>query len=346
MRAIRKLAPEPAAVELVEAERPAPSHDEALVGVAAAGVCGTDVGVYQWTGYEWVEPPVTLGHEFAGTVVETGGAVCSVAEGDEVVAMPNRCCGECRPCRQGDRHVCENPTIVGIHVDGGMADFVRVPEEQLLAVPDDMPLHTAAVAEPAAVGVHATDVHVTATDDVVVVQGVGPIGVLTAYAIRARTSRPPIIVGTTADETVRFPLVRDLGFDTVNVEDGDLGTAIRDHAGGHGADVVVDATGHPRGIEQAIDVVGNGGTVVVVGTPHEPSSLNVSEVVRSEIEIRGSFAARQQDFDPALELLRNHVDAEAVTTTVDPTDPTSLFEAMDDNRVIKPVFDFAQEGEQ
>lgn len=342
MRAIRKLSPVSGAVDLREVDRPVPEDREVLVAVDTAGVCGTDAGIYNWAGYEWIKTPVTLGHEFAGIVVGTGREVTSITVGDKVVALPNGSCGRCYSCQQGNRHICRDAIITGIHVDGGFADFATVPEDQLLVVPEDVPLPVAAMTEPTAVGVHATEDNATVEeDDNVVVQGVGPIGVLTALVVQKQSPESIVIIGTNADEAVRFPFVQDLGFETINVEDTvDLAAVYHDHTQGTDADIVFDATGHPRGIEQAIKLVRKKGAVIIVGTPHESATVNVSRIVRSEIQITGSFAARLQNFERALELLRDDIDVDGLTTTYQPTESTKTFEDMLDKRVVKPVFTF------
>lgn len=341
MRAIRKHAPEQGAVRTVDVDRPTPDCDEVLVSVTAAGVCGTDAHIYDWDGYEWVDTPVTLGHEFAGVVRSVGDDVDRFEPGDEVIAVPIRGCGDCFQCREVGEFVCDQFVATGIHEDGGFADFGTIPADALVSVPADLSLEAAALTEPAAVATRAVVERGAVTvDDHVVVAGVGPIGVLTAYAARASGAASVTLLGTDADEPVRFPRLADLSFDTVNVQRSDANDAVEARLGSRTPDVVLDATGSPRGLGQALDLVRPGGRIVVVGTPSAPASVDVSAVVRSEVDVFGSYSASLPDFRRATAIVRDHVDVDRLTTTYDVADPTDAFADMLENRAIKPIFSF------
>lgn len=265
--------------------------------------------------------------------------------GEQVVVIPIRGCNDCISCNDGQPHVCENPEIIGLHTDGGMADFVTVPADQLFILPSDYSFLMAALLEPTAVAVHAiTDRVEIADDDFVVVQGVGPIGLLLALTVRHTASCSLLVAGTNADRTDRLPVARELGFETVNVQEADLGATVRDYTAGRGTDVILDATGHPTGLEQALDVIGTRGTIVTVGTPYERASTDVSRIVRNEVTVTGSFAAKKQNFEQATQVLDSGVDEGMITTCYRPADRTKPFEDLLNNQVIKPIIQFDEDN--
>lgn len=336
----------PESVEVQEGERPSPGPDEVLVRVHSAGLCGSDAHAYKYeAGYEWIPIPRVMGHEYSGEVVSVGENVNTFSPGDRIVEEPIHHCGSCFQCKNGQENVCQNFSITGMHRDGAYADYTVVDPEHLHAVPDSVPLDHAAITEPTSIATRAvfTQSKVTPGDDVLV-EGPGPIGVLTAV-IADSMGANVLVSGLNKDATARLPQLESIGIDTIDVEEESLEERTDARTDGVGFDVVFDTTGHHSGVELAVDVVRKGGQVVVVGLPGDTSEVFVTPVVRGEIDVNTSYGSTWTNFEQALRLMENGtVDAtDIVDTSFSTSDPAAAFEAFLNSEVIKPVFSFADE---
>ena len=277
MWAIRKLRAEPGLV-LEEAPIPEPGPDDVLVRVEAASLCGTDLHIFHWD--EWaanrVRPPLTLGHEFAGTVVEVGKDVRHVATGDYVSAESHVTCGMCFYCRSGQAHMCEQTEILGVDRDGAFAEFVVVPESVVwLNDRTKLPPEIATLQEPFGNAVFATSQHDLAAKTVAVL-GCGPVGLFSVGIARASGAGRVL-----ASDRVpfRLDLARKMGAaEVVNVDDvADVPKWFQEHNEGEHIDVVFEMSGSPKAIVDAFRIVRNGGNVVLFGIPAKPVELDVAQ---------------------------------------------------------------------
>ncbi|MGZ4308301.1 MAG: L-threonine 3-dehydrogenase [Gaiellaceae bacterium] len=279
MPALRKLAREPG-LSLVELPVPEPGEGEVLVEVEAASVCGTDLHIERWDGWAQhrIAPPLTLGHEFAGTVAATGPSVRLAAEGDYVSAESHVTCGACFQCRTGHAHMCEQTSILGVDRDGAFAQYVVVPESVLW--PNDrtkLPPEIATLQEPFGNAVFATSDH-ELTGRSVAVLGCGPVG-LFAIGI-ARASGAAVVLA--ADRSAfRLELATRMGASAVVDVD-----AVEDEAGwflehheGLGFDVVFEMSGAGRAVADAFRIARNGGKVVLFGIPDRPVAIDIAETL-------------------------------------------------------------------
>jgi threonine 3-dehydrogenase len=279
MRAIRKVERGPG-LTLDEVPVPVPGADEVLVEVEAASVCGTDLHIHQWD--EWsqhrIMPPLTLGHEFAGTVVEVGKDVRHVKPGDYVSAESHITCGMCFHCRTGQAHMCEHTRILGVDRNGAFAEFVAVPEAVIWK--NDrakLPPEIATLQEPFGNAVFATSAQDLAGRSVAVL-GCGPIGLFTIGIAKASGAAGVLA----ADRTpFRLGLANRMGArDVVNVaEEKDVPAWFREQNEGYGLDVVFEMSGSPRAITDAFRIVRNGGRVVLFGIPSRPVEIDVAEAL-------------------------------------------------------------------
>jgi threonine 3-dehydrogenase len=278
MRAIRKVEPAPG-LKLDEVPVPQPGPDEVLVQVEAASICGTDLHIHQWD--EWsqhrVRPPLTLGHEFAGTVVETGKDVRHAKEGDYISAESHITCGMCFHCRTGQGHMCEHTRILGVDRNGAFAEYVVVPEAVIWKNDRKLPPEIATLQEPFGNAVFATSSQDLAGRSVAVL-GCGPIGLFTIGIARASGA-----AGVwAADRTpFRMGLGKRMGAnDVVDVSaTNDVPGWFREQNEGYGVDVVFEMSGSPRAITDAFKVVRNGGRVILFGIPSRPVEIDVAEAL-------------------------------------------------------------------
>jgi len=336
----------PREIEVQEREEPDPGPDEVLVRVHTAGVCGSDAHAYTYEGgYEWIQMPRIMGHEYSGEVVDVGADVTDFAVGDKVVEEPIHDCGECFQCKNGQPNVCQNFSITGMHRDGAYRQLTTVAQRHLHHVPEDLPLKHAAITEPLSIATRAVlEQSVVQPGEDVLVFGPGPIGVLTA-AVADSIGANVLVAGLSKDAEHRFPLLDEMGVDTLDIQEHDLEDHADERTDGKLFDVVFDTTGHHSGVEQAVEVVRKGGQIVVVGLPGEPSEVFMTPLVRGEVDLNTSYGSTWRNFEQALRLLENgSVDPEPVMDTgysVD--DPSAAFEDFLDSRTVKPVFSFADE---
>jgi L-iditol 2-dehydrogenase len=310
-------------IEVRDVPEPKPGSGEVKIEIAACGVCGTDIHVRHDKFPYW--PPVILGHEFTGTVVELGPDCRYSKVGERVVAEPHtRACGHCRLCRTGNIQICPEKRSPGWGIDGGMAPFICYPEKLLHRIPSHMTWKQAAMVEPTANLV--TDLLERTRlvpGDFAVVQGPGPIGLLAAMAARAAGARDVAIIGTPGDVELRLAKARELGFRSlINIGETDPVEAVAELTGGIGADVVVECSGSPRAIPLTVELVRKQGKICVVGMtggrtvelPWDRFCFKVAEVV---FNLSTSYTS----WDRAISLIATgRMEAERLVTHAEPLD--------------------------
>ena len=280
MIAVRKPGPrEGLVVEDVPIPEIAP--DEVLVAVEAASICGTDLHVWEWD--EWsqqrIKPPLTMGHEFAGTVVEIGSDVRHVSVGDYVSAESHVTCGMCFQCRTGQAHMCPRTRILGVDRDGCFAEYVALPESVIWQNDrDKLPPEIATLQEPFGNAVFATLAHELAGQSVGVL-GCGPIGLFSTGIAKASGASSVMAVDI---NDFRLSLAKKMGADeTFNPKtagpDGDIADWLITTNGGFGVDVLLEMSGAPSAIDAAFRGVRNGGRVTLFGIPSSPVRIDVAE---------------------------------------------------------------------
>jgi len=266
MLGLFKTAKGPGNMELREAPVPHPGAGEVLIEVKAAAICGTDIHILHDAFPYW--PPVILGHEFSGRIVEVGEGVTGYRNGDRVVAEPHtKACGKCELCRTGHIQLCSAKRSPGWGIDGAFARYLVMPEHLLHRLPEGLSLREAALVEPTANVVQdVLERGVVEPNDFVVVFGPGPIGLLSVMAAKAAGASAVALVGVKADAAIRLPLGRQIGADHVILADEeDVVDAVEELTGGRGADLVVEASGSPSAIAAAPRVVRRLGRITAIG---------------------------------------------------------------------------------
>lgn len=303
-------------LELRDVPEPQVKAGEVKIEIAACGICGTDVHVKHDEFPYW--PPVTLGHEFAGTVVEVGPNCRSAKVGERVVAEPhNLSCGVCYLCRTGNTHICASKRSPGWGVDGGMAKFICYPEKLLHRMPEGMTFDQGALVEPTANAV--TDVieraRITAGDFAVVI-GPGPIGLLAAMVARAAGAREVVVIGTPADAALRLKKAQELGFITVNLGEANPVDVVMSLTGGIGADLVIECSGSPRAIPGTIDLVRKLGKICVIGlTGNRPVEVPWDKFSFKVVEVIFNLSTSYTSWDRTIALIhKGLVPAEKIVT--------------------------------
>ncbi|MGD9137610.1 MAG: alcohol dehydrogenase catalytic domain-containing protein [Desulfobacterales bacterium] len=253
-------------LEIRSVEDPVVGEKEVLLKVKAAGICGTDIHIMEDRFPN--NPPVILGHEFSGEIVDVGIDVSEYKVGDRVVSEPHKGgCGTCRYCLTGEVEVCRNKKAIGYKIDGCFASHISMPVTSLHRIPSNVTYEQAALTEPMAVAVKGVlERTKIEAEDFVMVSGCGPIGLLAAAAAKAEGARAVMITGTNGDEKLRLPAARALGIDhVVNVQKDNALQMVQELTDGAGADVVVEASGAEPAIRQAFDLVKIDGRICGLG---------------------------------------------------------------------------------
>jgi alcohol dehydrogenase/L-iditol 2-dehydrogenase len=248
--------------------------------------------------------PVTLGHEFGGTIAAAGRAVRGFREGDRVVSETAAViCGICGMCRSGRYNLCPSRKGFGYGVNGAMARFVKAPARCLHHVPDALPFDLACLAEPHAVAYNAMCVNATVRPgDLVVVLGPGPIGLLCARMAALAGAHPLVVAGLSGDGP-RLETATALGAThVVDVQAQDLATVVRGLRP-LGADLVCDASGSSRTFDAALSLVKPDGQIVKVGWSPESRAVNVNPLVQKNVRLQGSFSHNWPIWERVIELL-------------------------------------------
>lgn len=294
--------PSPDLVEIVSEEVPPVGAHEALVRMIVAGVCGSDTHAMHGH-HPQMKLPYYPGHEVVGIVEAVGEAVSGLAVGARVTPEPTLPCGECKMCRTGRENVCENLEFFGCGFrEGGMADVFTVRADRLHVIPDDLTDLQAALIEPLATPVHAVRLAGDLRGKTVAILGAGTIALLVLAVARYRGASR--IVMTDVLESKR-QLALDLGADAaLDAADPDIAVAVIAELG-ETADVVFDCVSIQPTVDSAIEMVGKGGTVVIVGVPQKPVTLPLPTIQDRQVRLQGAATYVAEDYTDAIEIIRS-----------------------------------------
>jgi L-iditol 2-dehydrogenase len=303
MIAVQKIARGVGNIELQEVPEPHAGDGQVIIEVQAAGICGTDLHIYL-DEFE-TNPPVTIGHELAGVIVELGRGVVGWKVGDRVTTETYfSTCGHCLDCRRGRRNLCLHRRSIGSKKDGAFAKYLLTPASNLHLVPEELDLESAALTEPLACTVHGVlETAGVQAGDNVVLTGPGPIGLL-AMQLAKIAGATVIIIGTHLD-IERLKLAKLLGADAVfNIEEVDhLGDTVKDVFGADGADLVIECSGAAPAAKTLIDVARRGARFCQMGLYGKPITFDQDAVCYKELVVTGTNASVTSAWPKALKLL-------------------------------------------
>ncbi len=282
---------------------PEPGPGEVQIRVTRAAVCGTDSA--EWDhGPLLTRPPVILGHEFTGEVLATGPDVADWTSGDRVVSGAGVSCGRCDWCQVGKTNLCQDYFTLGLHVDGGLAEYVNAPASTLVRVPDDLSDDAAALAQPLAVAMHAVRRSGVKSDEKCVVIGTGGIGAFIVAAVRAAGVTD--LVAIDIDDGRLHTATRLGASATVNAMGLDLGDVVAGATAPNGAHVIIEASGAPHAPAAAFRAARRGGRVVLVGLQAAPREVDLFSLTIREVDVIGTLAhVLAEDLSESLEVLRS-----------------------------------------
>lgn len=323
-------------LEVQEKPEPQTGENQVKIEVKYAGICGSDLHTYE--GHYKVAVPVTLGHEFAGEVVEVGEGVTAFKVGDRVTSETTfYICGKCKYCKTGDYNLCNHRKGLGSQQDGGFTNYLVAQQESVHHLPENVDYQSAAMTEPLACTYHAIAKTNINADDLVVVIGPGPIGLLAAQVARSYGAIV-IITGLTNDK-VRLDKALKLGIDyAVNTQEEDLKDFVHNLSNGYGADIVLECSGAVPAANQGLDVLRKKGEFAQIGIFAEAKiPFDLDKIIQKEIRVVGSRSQKSADWEPSLALMNEgKVNAKAlVTHEFDITQWDEAYEVIKSGEAIK-----------
>ncbi len=304
MRALVKTTEGPGNLELREVPVPQIGADEALIRVRACGICGSDLKIQD--DQHPYTPPVVIGHEFAGEIAEIGAGVSGWQVGDRVVSEQHiGACGHCRQCLTGNAFACSAKRAPGYFTDGAFTEFIKVPAWLLHRIPEKLSFVEAAFTEPSAVAAHGMlDRTGINPEDVVVILGCGPIGLVAAKMAQEEGASKVIVTGIDRDEIARLPKGREIGIDhVVNVMKEDLAGLVNNLTHGEGADVVIELSGALPAINQAFQLARRLGRVGIIGQPPaDEIKIPYRQAMFRALTVSFSYSSKYTSWERALSL--------------------------------------------
>ncbi|MCC8074925.1 MAG: zinc-binding alcohol dehydrogenase family protein [Clostridiales bacterium] len=289
----------PWSVACVETEKPVPGPGQALIRVKAAGICGSDIGAFRGTN-GLVSYPRVIGHELAGiieAIPEDNPKGFQV--GDRVIVDPYLYCGHCYPCSIGRTNCCTDLHVLGVHVDGGMAEYFCHPADMLVKVPDGMDWISAAMAEPLTISLHGVHRGGLEEGEYCAIYGAGPIGLLAGMVTEAYGAHA-ILIDLVQE---RLDFAKSCGVEyIINSAKEDPEAVVREITGGDMAQLVMECTGANECIRRSLDLVSNAGRNTFTGWPNKETSLPTDVFTRKEIDIRGARTSAGE-FEEAVDLI-------------------------------------------
>jgi 2-desacetyl-2-hydroxyethyl bacteriochlorophyllide A dehydrogenase len=297
MRALLCL--KPGELDIVERPRPSPKAGEVLVRIRRAGICGTDLHIYEGS-HPFLDYPRVIGHELSGEIAEVGPG-CAVAVGQQVYVIPYLSCGTCVACRRGKTNCCQRIGVLGVHVDGGLAEYICVPEHNVVAA-DGVTLDQAAMIEFLAIGAHALRRANPVEGDRILVVGAGPIGI--GCMIFAKLRGGLVTALDRRDDRLAFCRDR-LGVNHTVVAGSNAHDALFELTDGDFFDIVIDATGNAGAMMAGFDYVAHGGAYVFVSIVRDTISFADPEFHKRETSLLGSRNATPEDFFQVFQAMRD-----------------------------------------
>ena len=317
----------PGELRIIDMEKPhIDEKNNILIKMRAAGICGSDVGIYHGTNAAATYPRV-IGHEMVGVVEEIGSNVKKLKVGDRIIVNQVVSCGECYPCRHNRGNVCDHLEVRGVHRDGGYREYMAVPEEDCYILPDNLSDADAVMIEPTTIAIQSLSRAEVEDDDVIFIIGCGALG--SSILRIARLTNAKIIVGDIVDDKLNDALKNGAHY-AVNLSHEDFEEKVKEYSNGRGPTVTIDAACTKDSLMNAIKVTGNAGRVITMGFSISPTEVNQFLITSKELDVRGS-RLQNKKFGEAIKLINEgKIDLSgAVSHTFNYLDAQKAFDFID-----------------
>lgn len=284
-------------LSIEEVDKPELQPGECLIKVVYGGVCGSDVHIYNGH-HATAKAPIIMCHEIVGEIAEINGTAKNFKVGDKVTVEPLISCGECVACRNGNEHVCSSLKLLGIHVNGGFAEYVKANIDKVVKI-DDIPMDIAVLTEPLAVGLHVVRRSEIKVGQTALIIGGGPIGMIVAMMAKMAGAAKIVI---SEGNKKRIALAEEFGFYTINAFEDNVQEKVKEYTNGDGFDVVYEVTGSKAGVASALAACKIRGTVVHVGFSSGSYEYNHMPIIFKELKVVGCRVYPMQDFIDTVEV--------------------------------------------
>ena len=299
---------------LEDIEIPVIGHNDVLVKIKKTAICGTDIHIFNWD--EWAQKtipiPMTVGHEFAGKIVERGSEVRGINIGDRVSAEGHITCGFCRKCRAGERHLCRNSLGVGVNRPGAFAEFISVPACNICLLPDTISDDLGAMLDPLGNAAH-TALEFDLVGEDVLITGAGPIGIM-AVAIAKHVGARHVVI--TDVNNTRLDLAKKMGATrAVNVKNQNLRDVMEDLRMTEGFDVGLEMSGNAEAFSDMLEIMNHGGKIAMLGIIPAGTAINWDHVIFKGLEIKGIYGRKMfETWYKMIAMLESGLDLSPVLT--------------------------------
>lgn len=333
----------PGELKLIEMEKPVLTEkDNVMIKMTAAGICGSDMGIYHGTNAAATYPRV-IGHEMVGVVEEIGSNVSRLKVGDRVIVDQVVNCGHCYACRIGRGNVCGNLKVRGVHIDGGYREYMAVPEHDCYLLPEMLPDTEAVMIEPTTIAIQSCSRAELCEDDTLLILGCGALG--SSILKIARLSGAKIIVADMIEEKLQEALENGADY-AINIQKEDVVEKARELTGGYGPTVSIDAACTKDSLLTLLNATGNAGRVMTMGFSVAPTEVNQFVITSKELDVRGS-RLQNKKFQTAIDLINEgKLDLSGTVSHTFPIEKAQeAFDFMDskDKSIRKVVLTFDEE---
>src|SRR6056297_2619278 len=313
MKALVKSRPEPGLwMEYVPVPEVGPA--DVLIKVKKSAICGTDVHIWKWDEFsaKTVPVPMVVGHEFVGEIVDCGPAAVKYRIGQRVSGEGHIVCGACRNCRAGRGHLCRNTKGVGVNRPGSFAEYVCIPEMNVVPIPADIPDEIAAILDPLGNAVH-TALSFDLVGEDVLVTGAGPIGIMAAAVARHVGARHVVVTDLNPDRLALAGRVADVT--AVDAAGANLADVIAGLGMSQGFDVGLEMSGSQAALDQMVEAMVMGGRIAMLGIPPGKSPVDWSRIVFKALTIKGVYGREIfETWYKMIAMLENGLDVHGVIT--------------------------------
>ena len=341
MKAIRKLQPA-RGLWLEDIPVPIPGVNEVLIKISKSAVCGTDLHIYEWN--EWaqktIKTPMTIGHEYVGTVVKIGEEVTKIQIGERVTVEGHIACGFCRNCRRGRRHICDHTVGIGVNRDGGFAEYIAVPAENVLFIDKRIPDEIVSIMDPLGNATHTALSFPLIGEDVLITGAGGPIGCMAIAICKFVGARN--VVGSELSP-YRRTLARKMGATlVVDPLKDDIESGMKTGRDGSGFDIGLEVSGSPVAFDSMIKHMYNGGKISLLGILPDTTQIEWDKVIFKGLTLKGIYGREMYETWYKMEkMLLSGLDISPVIThRFHYTEFQKAFEIMEEGNCGKVILDW------